>query len=236
MKKLIFALAMLVGVYAQAAGTSHWHLASYNGTNLVSIYNGATNNIFGATSTNPTYFAGPIILTNSAIMWDDSLESASVATRVGVTDISYDDALAGEAYAATATTNAANDHLTFTFQLPHRRKVGSDIIPHVHFWQQNADHTNIWYCYYAWVGIGETNVVDTFIGPASNVVSYTSGTIHQLANFPTITGTGKGISSKLRLKLHRNGASGTGSIVVTDVDVHYQVDGFGSDQPASKSY
>jgi hypothetical protein len=44
------------------------------------------------------------------------------------------------------------------------------------------------------------------------------------------------ISSIIRIKLHRRGTSGTGSITVTDFDLHYQVDGFGSDSEINKSY
>jgi hypothetical protein len=164
------------------------------------------------------------------------LQSASTATKQGVSDISWDDALAGQSYATSSTTSAANDHLTFTFQMPHRRKVNSDIHPHIHFWQTSSTHTNMWYAYYSWNNIGATNTADVFIGPASNTQAYVSGTMHQLAAFPMINGSGKGISSVLRFKLYRDGGMGSGAVVVTDTDMHYQVDGFGSDAEASKSY
>jgi hypothetical protein len=166
--------------------------------------------------------------------WDDMLASANTAYRSGASDISTDDALGGQAFAVTATTNAANDHLTFVYQTPHRAKVGGELHPHVHFWQTNADQTNCWYMYYSVSAIGTTNRSEVFVGPASNVVTYTGGTFHQLAVFPTFTNPG--ISSKIRIKLHRHGSVGTGAITATDFDLHYEVDGFGSDDIASKSY
>jgi len=181
-------------------------------------------------------FEGLVRLTNNAIAWDDMLSSANSAYQSGATDISTDDALGGKSFATSATTNAANDHLTFTFQTPHRRKSGTSLKPHIHFWQTNADQTNCWYAYYSFAAPGQTNSVEVQVGPASNELAYAGGTLHQLASFPDIDGTGKGISSILRYKLYRFGSRGTGSITVTDLDCHYQVDGFGSDTPTAKSY
>lgn len=173
--------------------------------------------------------------TNAILAWDDMLESASTAIKQGASDITWNDTLAGESFANTASTNAANDHLTFTYQTSHRRKNGSDLKPHVHFWQTAADQTNMFYIYWAFSGLGETNVAESFSGPASNAFAYTSGTVAQLASFPDIPGAGKGISSILRVKLHRRGAVGTGAVTVTDLDCHYQVDGPGSETPTTKA-
>ena len=58
-------------------------------------------------------------ITNTPLAWDDITASANNATTVGQTDIENDDTLAGKSFKTTATTNSANDHLTFTFQTPH---------------------------------------------------------------------------------------------------------------------
>jgi hypothetical protein len=86
------------------------------------------------------------------------------------------------------------------------------------------------------VPLGSNNVSEIFRGPATNEFTYTSGTMHQYAEFPSIGGSEANISSIIRIKLHRRGTSGTGSITVTDFDLHYQVDGFGSDSELNKSY
>jgi len=168
--------------------------------------------------------------------WDDILLSANNAVTVGQIDIENDDTLGGKSFKTTATTNSANDHLTFTYQTPHSRKKDSDIYPHLHFWQTNADQTNLWYCYYQIAGVGHTNTVETFVGAASNRVAYTSGTMHQLSSFPPISGLSNGVSSIIRIKLHRFGARGTGAITVTDLDCHVIKDGLGSDSETGKSY
>lgn len=204
-----------------------------NGAGLTGI---TASNITGVALTTSNTFTGIQKLSSNAIAWDDMLSSASAAFNSGVTDISNNDTLGGRAYATTSTTNAANDHLTFTFQTPHRRKLGSEMHPHLHFYQTNADQTNCWFMYYAIVPLGSNNVSEIFSGPATNQFTYTSGTMHQYAEFPSIGGSEANISSIIRIKLHRRGTSGTGSITVTDFDLHYQVDGFGSDTELNKSY
>jgi hypothetical protein len=175
-------------------------------------------------------------VTNAPVGWDDILASANTAYTSGQTDIEADDTLGGRSFKTTATTNKANDHLTFTMQTPHSRKTNTDIYPHLHFWQTNADQTNMWYMYYNITGVGQTNEVEVFSTVASNRLPYTSGTVHQLASFPPISGTGRGVSSIIRIKLHRQGTQGTGAVTVTDLDCHVLKDSFGSDTEAYKSY
>jgi hypothetical protein len=166
--------------------------------------------------------------------WTDMLSSALTATRSGADDISEDTTLAGQSFATTATTNPTDDHVLFVFQTPHQKKVGTPFRPHVHFWQTAANQTNMFYIRYAVVGIGGTNKVDTFAGPATNTQTWTSGTLHQLAELPDIASDG--ISAIVRIRLYRAGAIGTGPVTVSDFDLHYQVDGLGSDSEFSKSY
>jgi hypothetical protein len=175
-------------------------------------------------------------VTNAPYGWDDILASANTAYTSGQTDIEQDDALGGKSFKTSATTNKANDHLTFTLQAPHSRKKGTDIYPHLHFWQTNADQTNMWYCYYNITGVGHTNETEIFSGVASNRITYAGGTMHQLASFQPITGLSNGVSSIIRIKLHRQGNIGTGAVTVTDLDCHVLKDGFGSDSETGKSY
>jgi len=168
--------------------------------------------------------------------WDDLTTSALSAFQQGLTDIENDDALGGKSFKTTATTNSANDHLTFIFQTPHSRKKDSDMQPHLHFMQTNADQTNCWHIYYIVMPLGSNNVAYTFSSAGENVMAYTSGTMHQLANFPIIAGSNVTISSKIVIKLHRNGSKGTGAITATDLDIHVLKDGLGSDSEDGKSY
>jgi hypothetical protein len=168
--------------------------------------------------------------------WDDLTTSALASFQQGLTDIEDDDTLGGKSFKTSATTNSANDHLTFIFQTPHSRKKDSDMHPHLHFMQTNADQTNCWFIYYRVMPLGSNNVTYAFSGAGSNVMAYTSGTMHQLCNFPVLNGTNVTISSKIVIKLHRDGNKGTGAITETDFDIHVQKDGLGSDEEYEKSY
>jgi hypothetical protein len=225
--------------YASVAGTAtnaSYASVANQSTNAqyATIANTASNVNSALTGTNT--FNSLLMLSNNAIMWDDMLSSAQAAFQSGTADITNNDTLGGKMFLTSATTSAANDHLTFTFQTPHRRKSNSDLKPHIHFWQSAADQTNCWFALYTFTALGSTNEVEVQVGPAVNDIAFTSSNMHQLASFPDIPGTGKGISSILRFKLYRFGARGSGSITVTDCDCHYQIDGFGSEQPSSKSY
>lgn len=204
----------------------------YLGTNL---YLAGINAVAVDSNTTRMVFGRGVRLDTSAVAYDDMLGPARITTS-GAIETTWDDALGGVAFSTGSSTNSGQDHITFTYQTPHKKKSDTHLDPHVHFYQTNADQTNCWFIRYAWVGLGQTNVVETFAGPASNALVYTSGTMHQLATFPEITPSGQGISSLLRIKLYRRGTSGTGSITVSDLDCHIEIDGFGSDQELNKTY
>lgn len=177
-----------------------------------------------------------VILTNN-LAWDDALGPAALFNS-GATEVSYNDTLGGLQFTTSAVTNVANDHATFNYQLSHRYKLGTDLHPHIHFWQTNADQTNMWYATYSGPNqLGATNMLDIFVGPATNVLPYTGGTMMQLADLPDISGAANtNVSSNIRIKLYRRGSFGTGNVTATDLDMHYQVDGFGSDLEYTKTY
>jgi len=108
--------------------------------------------------------------------------------------------------------------------MPHTWRVFSDVIPHIHFEQTNADQTNCWYIYYRLQPLGTNIVTDwTFSGAATNFYTYTSGTIHQLASLPHISMTNMSESSIIDWKIFRDGSSGTGDIELKEFDIHYQI-------------
>lgn len=71
-------------------------------------------------------------------------------------------------------------------------------------------------------------------GTISGVISYVSGNIHQMSNFPAINGAGKNISSIFVFKLYRDDNIVTGDVLASDIDIHYLKDGFGSRKIGSK--
>lgn len=126
--------------------------------------------------------------------------------------------------------NDTSEALYLIVQFPHQYKIGSDTYPHIH-WRQTGANAVTWKMDYKWFNIGDA-VPANFTTLTSNAlaITYTSGSIHQISSFPAITGSGKGISSMLVVKLYRDDNTTTGDVLAFQFDFHYQVDSFGSSQ------
>jgi hypothetical protein len=88
---------------------------------------------------------------------------------------------------------------------------------------------------YMWVNIGDAPPSWTTITLDTYAVEYVSGSMHQILKASThIDGTGKGISSILKCKLYRDddvyvdSVNTNGDVLVSDFDVHFQLDSNGS--------
>ena len=115
-----------------------------------------------------------------------------------------------------------------TLEIPHDYKEESNIIPHVH-WEQTSSSTATFKIDYMWVSMGVSTTTFTTIVTTSVVFPYTSGSIHQIASFPEIDGTGQTISSILRFRLYRKADNLPAEDVLTaDFDIHYEIDQIGS--------
>jgi hypothetical protein len=141
---------------------------------------------------------------------------------------------------------AKNNIASFTVQIPHNYKAGTDIYAHVH-WTPGARGTaesgNFvgWKLDVTWASIGSTF-------PAMQVVDLSDecdGTNwkHQMTPDIAIDGTGKGISSMLLCNIKRTDtgdddtwASTTNSQqpILLEIDFHYQIDTMGSRQRVVK--
>jgi hypothetical protein len=179
---------------------------------------------------------GTITLNGEATVWEDLRFPARAADiNPGATTVVPDvDTLALD-FTTACTTNYGSDHVYFVAQFPHSKKLESDICPHVHFWQANANQTNMWFMRYKWVDVGETNPANwTVLGYATNVMPYVSGALHQLAEFPKVSGTDAGVSSIMLIKLYRDGTFGTGDGQLLEFDIHYEIDSLGSDTELQK--
>ena len=180
------------------------------------------------TITNTTVH-GNMTFTNAGTYFEDLSFSANNIKLSGATDIVADPVYGTLDFDTDCTTNvASSDYAWFVAQMPHKKKLGSAIAPHLHFMQTNADQTNMWWAQYKWMDIGETNAPFTTLGFATNVVAYAS-TIHQLAAFPSIPGSDTNLSSILVFRLCRNGANGTGNAKLFASDLHIECDSLGSD-------
>jgi len=122
-------------------------------------------------------------------------------------------------------------------QMPHSWAIGTPIRPHVHWCPTSTASGNVyWELEYSWANIG-----DAFPAFAPlYVLDAADGTTHkhQIASFDEIDGAGKGLSSILSLKLSRDpnqeAISYAADALLKEFDIHYQIDGLGSEQELIK--
>jgi hypothetical protein len=119
--------------------------------------------------------------------------------------------------------------------MPHAWKEGSAIYPHIH-WRQTATTAVGWNLEYTWFNVGTTvPAVWATTTLNTNLISFTSGTMHQLSySTLPIYGTGQTLSSLLLMKVYRNDATTAGDVLGYAVDVHYQKDSLGSRTETAK--
>ena len=163
------------------------------------------------------------------VRWDDMRAPASLINPAGTV--------------APPTISTEDGSLIFSkgkaisvwFQLPHSWREGSDIIPHIHFSKltTGAGYPNF-KIKYKWGNIG--GIMPAFGSLISGTLEVSdSNTIDRqaLIAFGSLLGTGKRISSMVCVYLERvNDASDTyaGDVKLYELDIHYQIDSFGSIQ------
>jgi hypothetical protein len=131
--------------------------------------------------------------------------------------------------------NDATEILYFVVQLPHGYKEGTGIYPHVH-WKQTQNLVPVFKLDYKWFNVGAAIPADfTTYTMGSLALPYVSGSIQQISkNDEPIAGTGKTISSLLLCRLYRDDNVYTGDALAYQFDIHYEIDGFGSDTEYTK--
>ena len=163
--------------------------------------------------------------------WDDLRSPASAINPAGSAVAATVDQEDGELLFA----NGAVQTIAIWFQMPHAWKEGSDIDLHVHWHKtSSAAGTVKWQAKWEWTNIGNTRAGFSSFVDGSEVVanSNTSGK-HAMFSFPMISGVGKTVSSMICVVLQRF-SNGTGADTyaanakLMEVDIHYQVDSFGS--------
>lgn len=166
-------------------------------------------------------------LPKTNIVWED-LRFPATTLRQGVTTKpDFDATNLGLLF----PQNDATEIAYLIAQLPHARKNGSNIRPHVHFIQTSALEP-VWKIDYRWYKNGEapTGSFTTLICD-SPVFAYTSGDMLQICAFDEIDGSGiDTVSSILDIKLYRDDNVVSGDILLKEFDIHYQIDQLGSRQ------
>jgi len=129
----------------------------------------------------------------------------------------------------------------FAIQMPHNYKTGTNIHPHVHWAKSTAATGNVaWFLEYT---MAASNVVFPAATTISAVGTASSATawVHTMTDLPDITGTPlSALSSMFIGRIYRDPADGADTYEadagLLEFDLHYQVDGLGSDAETTKSY
>jgi len=134
-----------------------------------------------------------------------------------------------------------NDWSLMNVQINHDWKSGSDVEPHIH-WFQKANNMPNWLIQYRWQkSCGAKTTSWTSVKYTTNACTYVSGTINQITSFGAITPpSGYGISDILQIRILRDTANAstlfagadpyTGDAEAMSFDVHICVDMLGSRQ------
>ena len=178
---------------------------------------------------------GSLKLNGDATQWTD-LRTAPISAKVAggkqPTWAQFTDDGSGSTgvYSYAFSASAENEFWT-TLQMPHGWKLGSDIEPHIHWAPMTTDTGTVrWGIEYVWSNIDGTYGNST-IAYAEDAADGTA-LKHQLADFAAVSGTGKTLSSVLLVRLFRDAVHGndtfTGTAMILEFDIHYEVDAFGS--------
>lgn len=190
-----------------------------------------------------TYLNGSLVLRDgyfeSTVMWRDELQSIIAQQKNNPADrITTNYAEGTLDYKATAVLA---DDAVMNIQMNHGWDVGSEIHPHLH-WFQAEDAVPNWMIQYRWQGNGAAkDATWKSLVMVSEAFTYVSGTLVQISATELIEPPAiAGISDILQVRVIRdtNNASGlfagndpyTATVGAINFDVHYQVDTNGSRQ------
>jgi len=159
--------------------------------------------------------------------------------------LDYDLTELGVKFDSTSRYND-NDIIGLIAQVSHQWKIGTNFRPHIHWIQNQNKVPNIIIKYRLYDNghaVGSWQVVKW----SSLAFTYVSGSILQIIKFPEIDMSSiEGVSSFLDIKIYRDSSdsaglfgssdSYSGDVLLKEFDIHYQVDGNGSDQEYVKSF
>lgn len=131
------------------------------------------------------------------------------------------------------------DYVTMPIQLQHEWKVGSNVYPHIHWFQADANMPN-WLVQYRWQKQGSQKTTSwTNLPYSGNAFTY-SGTINQITSFPAIIPpSGAYLSDIVQFRIIRDsdndstlfgGADVVGDVEAVNFDIRIEVDSLGSNQ------
>lgn len=178
----------------------------------------------------------PVLAEDST--WDD-IRTPATAIKLSGANPPTETAYRGSSVLAFPTN--ANKTIYFIFQMPHSWKIGSEVRFHIH-WTipvsgAGAGAENVkWNFTYSWASIGGTFPAET-PETVTHDVQDTLLNTHIITPVVNIPGAGHGLSSMLLCSLTRDVSVANdygSSAYITEVDLHYQMDTFGSTNELTK--
>jgi len=186
----------------------------------------------GSSTDNVTISAtGHLKLNGSATVFDDLFVPLTTTRQGSNNKPDFDYTNIGYLF----PQNDATEILYLIVQMPHRWKAGSDIFPHVHYNRTSAGKPTF-KIDYSWFNIGSAVAAPgTTLPLATEVITYTSGSIHQInQSTAAISGSGKTMSSILLIKLYRDDNTVSGDVLTYQFDLHFEIDSLGSNSEYQK--
>jgi hypothetical protein len=162
--------------------------------------------------------------------WDDLSVSAALVKQGANTKPDFDYTNLGLLF----PQNDSGEKAHLTIQMPHRKKLGTAVYLHVHYIQAGAAKPNFRAdcCFYnngAAVPSFAAAINTGDAGGSKGVFTYASGSILQIAQFPLIAApANEGLSANLDVILYRTDNDVAGDVLVKYIDIHYEIDSYGS--------
>lgn len=192
---------------------------------------------FGTPTDNTTFEAnGTLVSSGSATTWRDELGDV---TKLKVQGSGIIDDAAESSVGLETACAYASDYLYTNIQMNHDKRLLSVVNPHIHFWQTTGSFPNL-LVQYRWQRNGQPKVTSwTGLATSGSAFPYSSGTLNQIATFPSINPpTGANVSDVLQFRITRDKGNTSGSFVrddninatvyLTSFDVHFETDTLGS--------
>lgn len=193
--------------------------------------------IFGGQSDNLEIESdGTLILHGNATTWNDiNVAGTSLGVAASAPDLIQLNS--GTIYVRGFDGNVTTEQLFGDVEIIHTYKEGTDLVPHVHWMPTTTNAGNVkWQMTYAWTNRGSAAPAEATI----SVVQAAGGTawVQRRADFPAISGSGKGIGSHLSIRFFRDPSDGSDTYpndaAVLSIGFHHEIDSLGSRGITSK--
>lgn len=160
--------------------------------------------------------------------WDD-LSVAATATKLGANaKPDFDFTNIGLLFPQNDTA----ERVYLTFQMSHKKKLGTSVKLHVHFIQTGATKPTFGALVRFYNNGGLVPAYGSeIVTSATMPFTWASGSLLNIASFPDIAApTSEGLSSNLDIILYRTDNAVTGDVLVKYIDLHYEIDSDGSSE------